>query len=426
MPSKYLTPYITNVVNDFIERYRLSFNKLPDSAYDEYKTLIQGVLDATLQQDPQSLGEHCRKLAQINSRYNIPYIVMVNELNAIKNRLTAILLEHEARDEVFALQRTYHDIENVFAYEYLHQYMTELTHANTVRMNSLKDLLKKDLIMHYQSHLEWLNALIKAIDAKQPEQMPELEADLCRFGCWLHNNGKAVISNNSKYTYLVSIHQTLHALGGAIHNQMQKPFINYNILMSYLEKCEFISLSIGTELALIDNRNLVKDISKDPLTGALNRNALESVFSNHYELALATDSHFVMAMCDLDYFKMLNDQYGHLAGDKVLKSFVATCKHLLRESDIIIRYGGEEFIILMSNTHLAAAADKLDQLRREFNNLCCTVDNQFIDVSVSIGAIEIKPNISDSHAQKEINTYIQQADIKLYQAKEHGRNRVVS
>lgn len=103
MPSKYLTPYITNVVNDFIERYRLSFNKLPDSAYDEYKTLIQGVLNATLQQDSASLREHCRKLAQINSRYNIPYIVMVNELNAIKNRLTAILLEHEARDEVFAL-----------------------------------------------------------------------------------------------------------------------------------------------------------------------------------------------------------------------------------------------------------------------------------------------------------------------------------
>lgn len=426
MPSQYLTPYLASIVSDFIERYRLSFSKLPDSAYDEYKTLIQGVLDATLQEDASQLAQQCQRLAQINSQFNIPYIVMVNELNAIKNRLTAILLEHEARDEVFALQRTYQDIENIFAYEYLHQYMSELSHANTVRMNSLKDLLKKDLIMHYQSHLEWLNALIKAIDAKQPDAMPELEADLCRFGGWLHNDGKAVISNNSKYRYLVSIHQTLHALGGAIQSQMKKPLINYNVLMSYLEKCEFISLSIGTELALIDNRNLVKDISKDPLTRALNRNALESVFNNHYELALATDSHFVLAMCDLDHFKLLNDRYGHLAGDQVLKSFVATCKHLLRESDIIIRYGGEEFIILMSNTHLAAAADKLDQLRREFGNLCCNIDNQFIDVSVSIGAIEIKPKISDSADQKAINTYIERADQKLYQAKERGRNCVVS
>jgi diguanylate cyclase (GGDEF)-like protein len=195
--------------------------------------------------------------------------------------------------------------------------------------------------------------------------------------------------------------------------------------MSYLEKCEFISLAIGTELALIDNRLLINESSKDKMTGALNRNSLEPIFVNQYELALATDTNFVFALCDLDHFKRLNDTHGHLAGDFVLKEFVQMAKNILRDSDIIVRYGGEEFVIILPNSDLLNGEKKLNQLRENFKNLCCTQSGEHLDVSVSIGATIVKPDQEIKKSEIDIETFIKDADEKLYAAKHGGRNRVV-
>ena len=118
------------------------------------------------------------------------------------------------------------------------------------------------------------------------------------------------------------------------------------------------------------------------MTGALNRNALDHIFMNQYELSIATDSTFVLAMCDLDHFKMINDTHGHLVGDKVLQEFVSLCKHRLRESDVILRYGGEEFVVIMPNTSLIHGVEKLEALRRDFENMCCVEGDVFVSVSV--------------------------------------------
>jgi diguanylate cyclase (GGDEF)-like protein len=207
---------------------------------------------------------------------------------------------------------------------------------------------------------------------------------------------------------------------------MEKEHVNYNILVSYLEKCEFISLSIGTELALIDNRLLVHDASKDEMTGALNRNSLESLFIYQYDLSLATDKSMVLAMCDLDHFKKINDTYGHLTGDKILKNFVTVVKNRLRDSDIVIRYGGEEFIIIMPNSNLKNAENKLDTLREAFANLCYDYEGLPITATVSIGVLEIKPSLPYSHLEFGMEHWLKEVDALLYNAKSEGRNRVVA
>jgi diguanylate cyclase len=426
MLNTLLRDHTRQIASDTTERYRFSFSQLPEQAYLDYERHIEQVLDATLNRDIEDLTRSCRELVRINSTHNVPYVVLVSELNGIKNRLTSKLLAGDAKDEVFEVQKVYEDIENIVAREYLGCYMEALVHANNIRIGSLKDLMKKNLIVHYEGHLEWLNDLTRAISTEAPETIPQLDASLCVFGKWLQKEGKSVISNNSKYDYIVSIHETLHGLAKAIRTQMEKTQMHYSVMMSYLEKCEFISLSIGTELALIDNRQLVRESTKDKMTGALSRNVLDSVFFNQYELALATDSTFVMAMCDLDHFKQINDRYGHTTGDRILKEFVALCHHTLRESDIVVRYGGEEFIILMSNTHLKAGAEKLEALRCHVENLCCGNGEDFIDVSVSIGAIEIRPEASGDAAQKSLKVYLEEVDALLYRAKAGGRNRVLS
>ncbi|MBN2894997.1 MAG: sensor domain-containing diguanylate cyclase [Campylobacterales bacterium] len=421
-----LEQYAELLIDELLERYRISFNELEVSALECLESISKEILEATARKERTRLKAACADMAEFNQRYNIPYLVLINEINSLKNRLTTLLIEQNAKEEVFELHKIYADVENLLAREHLSSYMQQLSHANNTRINSIKDLIRKNLVEHYQRHLEWLNELTKTIKNGDTSLTPELDHSLCAFGKWLECEGKAVISNNSKYKYITSIHATLHSLARAIKTQMHKEHLNYNILVSYLEKCEFISLSIGTELALIDNRMLVRDASKDEMTGALNRNALEYIFINQYELALATSGTFVLAMCDLDHFKLINDTYGHLAGDSVLKEFVRVVKHTLRDSDIIIRYGGEEFIILLPNANMANAEQKLDHVRDTFANLCCHYEGQYINVSVSIGAIAIVPKHPYTLLDRGIDAFIEEADALLYQAKNGGRNRVVT
>ena len=419
-----LKPHLAKVTHDFIERYKISFSELSQETYRAFEENIKEILATTLERDKEALKASCKKLAALNFENHLPYIILLNELNTLKNRLTSILLQENAKEEVFELHSIYNDLENVIAYEHLGNYMNKLFHANNIRINSLKDLMKKNLVVHYQKHLEWLNSLTDAILKQEPQLIPELNANMCEFGQWLASEGKATISNNSKFTYIQSIHATLHSLAKAIQEQMGREYVNFNILASYLEKCEFISLSIGTELALIDNRLLIKESSKDTMTGALNRNSLDAIFMNQYELALATDSSFILAMCDLDHFKTINDTYGHTTGDKILKEFVAICKNSLRDSDIIVRYGGEEFIILMSNTTLEHGVAKLESIRKDFHRLCCTDGEKVIGVSVSMGVTHILPTPVFSASSIDIKEFIEPADKLLYQAKNGGRNRI--
>jgi len=197
---------------------------------------------------------------------------------------------------------------------------------------------------------------------------------------------------------------------------------DYDILLTYLEKCELLSLSIGTELALIDNTIVNQKATKDTLTGALGRQVLEQLFQNQYEISLATSSKFVLAMFDLDFFKKINDTYGHIAGDKVLQEFVTIIKSQIRSSDLIIRYGGEEFILILPAINSNDAYNVLEKIRHKFETFTLTFDDHTIATTVSIGMIEIEAK--ESYNNGLLEEYIQYADTKLYKAKQNGRNNI--
>jgi diguanylate cyclase len=285
-------------------------------------------------------------------------------------------------------------------------------------------MVEKQFIIYYQHHLEWLSQLAEAIQQSDRESIPELDAHLCHFGQWLESDAKPIIMNNSKYKEIVHQHQTLHGLGETIAKQLDKKRYDQSTILSYLEKSEMISLTIGTELALIDNTYLIKKVGKDEMTGALNRNSLSNLFASQYELSLATESNFSLAMCDLDHFKGINDTYGHLAGDSILKAFVKIVQETLRDSDVVVRYGGEEFIIILPHTKLEHAIKKLEDLRLNFANHVCNYNDTEFGTTVSIGVIEITPQPSQEGKKISMESYIKEVDELLYHAKSSGRNRI--
>ncbi|WP_415895437.1 GGDEF domain-containing protein [Neptuniibacter sp. PT34_22] len=158
----------------------------------------------------------------------------------------------------------------------------------------------------------------------------------------------------------------------------------------------------------------------DGLTGALNRRAFFESFETIKQQIEKEQTDLTLAYMDLDDFKPINDLYGHVVGDKVLKSFVATLRNELRSSDLIARVGGEEFVIVLPNTDINNAQTILDRIRNKVADDPLTIEGHCINLSVSIGLSQNK-----KHHSLIIDQLIQEADKALYKAKEAGKNCIV-
>jgi diguanylate cyclase (GGDEF)-like protein len=158
---------------------------------------------------------------------------------------------------------------------------------------------------------------------------------------------------------------------------------------------------------------------RDPLTGLFNRNYLQETLLRELSRSTRRQSPLCLAMLDIDGFKGFNDTYSHLAGDVLLKSLAEFFLKKLRGSDILCRYGGDEFILVLPDTGLLQVSDRLDRLRGEVKSIDCRYEGQVLPAaSVSIGVAQWP----DHAASPE--DLIRAADHALYSAKRGGRDRV--
>ena len=127
-----------------------------------------------------------------------------------------------------------------------------------------------------------------------------------------------------------------------------------------------------------------------------------------------------LLMIDIDHFKAVNDQYGHLAGDEVLREVVRRITKRLRQSDLLARFGGEEFVVVLPNTDLDGACTVANDIRAAIGEMPVWIDQRSVPVTVSIG---VHVGIPTADAQGT-DALIAASDSALYRAKELGRDRV--
>ncbi|WP_233972403.1 GGDEF domain-containing protein [Pectobacterium versatile] len=150
----------------------------------------------------------------------------------------------------------------------------------------------------------------------------------------------------------------------------------------------------------------------DPLTGLLNRRGIyESI-----ELILSKSNQVAAIMIDIDHFKRVNDTYGHNVGDDVIRLLAKNIKQGARESDLICRTGGEEFLALLPDTDMTQAADIAERLRKKVEKMPLPIPE---NITISLGVTCFIPGM------EQIDSVLKIADDALYQAKHEGRNRVV-
>jgi two-component system, cell cycle response regulator len=178
------------------------------------------------------------------------------------------------------------------------------------------------------------------------------------------------------------------------------------------------SLALAMHNALLFDR-LERLAALDSLTGIYNRRFGMTRLHEEFGRTLRSNAPLGLIMMDIDHFKQVNDVYGHLTGDRVLLRFTRLAQSVLREGDILVRYGGEEFLAILPGASTKDVLNIAERIRHKIAESSITDGDEVIKVTVSIGGVSY-PQID---VEKESNL-VDRADQALYQAKESGRNCV--
>ena len=249
---------------------------------------------------------------------------------------------------------------------------------------------------------------------------------------WFQRKIKSIyLLKNQSYTsweqrpYLFKFSHGRSVTGGVEHMYQNCCFTPIFGLDNNVE-CVCITIKDVTDLAITtmqlkDAVTQLEHISSvDGLTLLYNRRHWEQCFKNELERVKRYKSHVSLIMFDMDNFKSINDKYGHLCGDEVLKETAKRCTDLLRVNDVIGRYGGEEFCLFLPETDIQGTALIAEKLRHIISDLPVHHDAKEIFISASIGFTCSRDNRND------YQQLIKEADEALYEAKANGRNQCVN
>lgn len=273
---------------------------------------------------------------------------------------------------------------------------------------------------------EWLTPFTTGIDEQDT------------FGAWCIKTGQEIVMSNVNkeyHKYVKRLTATNPSDEEKVKSVIYVPLkisnriIGILSVQSHIEKAYddyqvqiFRALASYVTIA-VENAKLYEEVqelaAKDPLTGLLNRGHFNRLAEEEFQHYRETGEEFSLVMFDLDHFKRVNDQYGHDAGDLVLKEVASFFSSRLRRTDIFSRYGGEEFLALLAGTKLKEALGFTERLRAELNEHEINLGNgeKYI-ITASFGLASVKP------ADRAIKEIIKRADIALYDSKTKGRNIV--
>lgn len=161
-------------------------------------------------------------------------------------------------------------------------------------------------------------------------------------------------------------------------------------------------------------------VLKDPLTGTGNRRQFDVTMEKAIQECQTKVTPLSLVMCDIDHFKRVNDAFGHQVGDELIKMFARVIEGSVRDADTVIRYGGEEFAVILPMTDQDGARVIAERIRRQFESKRLTIR----ETNQKIGQLTASFGVAQYRTGDDVEALVQRADAKLYDAKSSGRNRV--
>jgi diguanylate cyclase (GGDEF)-like protein len=186
-----------------------------------------------------------------------------------------------------------------------------------------------------------------------------------------------------------------------------------------------LKFELADDLEASFQRQLSEAVLREPLTGLYNRRHFRERFSAELAASSRHNRALSLLLVDIDHFKRVNDEHGHVYGDKVLQMVAGILANLVRTEDVVARYGGEEFVVLAREADINGATVLAERLRAGVERARCLADGKELSVTVSIG-VTISIGAVQASVEMTQEELLKAADEALYTAKQQGRNRVVA
>ena len=280
--------------------------------------------------------------------------------------------------------------------------------ARFVKVKGYEKFTSRELVLSVERRVEDLPNLNKMAESGKPALIADTQTD--------PNWVKDVPASGWIRSYIGAPIKRKEKLLGFINLEAATPDF---FKAKYLGRLQ----ALADQAAIaIENAQLFEEMEKlaitDSLTGLYNRRYFFAFAENEIERSKRYNKHLSIIMMDIDHFKKINDGFGHQVGDQVLKEIADICLAILRKVDVMCRYGGEEFVVLLPETEVADAAHAAERMCTAISSLRLKTEKGDVSVSVSIGVAEMEKSRSS------FEKLLAAADSALYSAKETGRNRV--
>ena len=351
-------------------------------------------------------------LGLMHANLKLPFEDMVSSLSLVRDKL----LKNTFIEERF-IYTAIEKMERYLAKGYLEFEFEDVLKQLVFLIENVKKTYPfsdQDVVL---SPLNWLTRIVKGFQSDQPVLSEHVQtADQCALTPKIESIN---IEEVLKERILVS-HTEQHSLGMSMAYFYRKG--DYMLASFMFSKLFAITVSLSNQIGLAVSQQAIEKMHYDSLTGLLMRRSMERKAQDALHKAKRLKQSVAILMLDLDYFKRINDTWGHQAGDRVLIEMGALIKRNQRAEDVSFRYGGEEFLLLLSNFTLENTLALGERLREQVEALEVFWQGQKIDLTLSVGAVVVEPE----NLATPLEGMIEKADQNLYKAKEAGRNQVIA
>lgn len=382
---------------DLLNLYNISF-----LLYDVIKDFDKGKV--TLQKSIE-LGEQIKKYNIVSNAYsNMSHILMLEENYDDALKMSKIGLEkaklHQPHSPILEFRVT---LNIAKSYIGLKDFEQSKILIDKIIDDSLLDSFIREKAQYYDLLAFWY-----------------LKQDLYSEAFDAYTTAKILVESYDDI-YLLKVIQEERCKLCDLLNDFQ---IGYTVQKEYIailneinkRELELKALKLDVKQSL---NGLEKRANTDYLTGLYNRSSLEETTNKWLKEAKEKNMQVVCIAFDIDNFKLINDEYGHVFGDEIIKEVSRACKKIFREDDLIGRYGGDEFVVILKNVSISIGQKKAKQIKETLRNLEITKNKKTLNITASIGVAD-NSNMNSHH----FNELFHLADMALYKAKENGKNQV--
>ena len=266
-------------------------------------------------------------------------------------------------------------------------------------------------------HIAWLKQLHRSLICHSAniaeEDMAEDAHRHCEFGRWFYSKAINQLENSDLVEQIEIKHRQMHE---AAREMLLNKDHEQDVCLEDYDRFIDFAIDFKSLVRALQHELINKVCIVDQLTGAWNRHEMQNRIEQEYDKAVRTGKGCSLVMMDIDYFKAVNDQFGHASGDMVLKQLIGLCRQRLRTYDAVFRYGGEEFLFCFPETPTEQAETMIERLRLAIQeHRFIMKDETEIKITASFGIAELS-------SEKDIENAMLEADHALLCAKSKGRN----